>query len=205
VGRNKLVSDERLLEIAREAFVERGMSASTKDIAKRAGVSEALLFQRYATKADLFVAAMVPPVFDLKTYLPEKFSRHSGERVVRDLFHALLGYFRAAAPVLVQLTASHEFEFEKFAEAHPENSFITLRWSLVDFLAELKAAGEMDADPRWAALAIITATHGIAYFELMGAHGGRFNSEMVEATIHTLWNGFRPARRRTKKRVANSA
>ncbi|HEY3835379.1 MAG TPA: helix-turn-helix domain-containing protein, partial [Bryobacteraceae bacterium] len=65
MGRNKTVSDEDLLGIARETFVEKGFAASTREIARRAGVSEGVLFQRFATKEDLFFAAMIPPAADV--------------------------------------------------------------------------------------------------------------------------------------------
>ncbi|EKE96356.1 helix-turn-helix transcriptional regulator [Tolypothrix sp. LEGE 11397] len=34
------------------------MNASTRDIAKKAGISEAVIYQRFGTKEDLFFAAM---------------------------------------------------------------------------------------------------------------------------------------------------
>lgn len=192
MGRKRLVSDEQLLEAARAAFVERGLAASTKEIARRAGVSEAVLFQRYETKAELFFAAMVPPNFDIRACAPSPSSDESGRRIIRDLFFGLLDYFRVAAPVVTQLLANHAFEFEKFAEQHPENTLVTLRWSLVGFLEELRRAQKVDADPRWAALALFTMAHSLAVFERLGAHGGRFSEAMIEATIETLWDGFKP-------------
>jgi AcrR family transcriptional regulator len=191
VGRKKLVSDEQILESARAAFVERGAGASTREIARRAGVSEAVLFQRYATKADLFVASMVPPPFDFQTALPDPAtSPLPGEALVRDVFLALLEYFRAAGPVLIQMQATQGFDFERFAREHPENPFLSLRWRLVRFLAALSDAKKLGEDPRWAALALFTAAHGIAMFELMGAHEGRFPEDVIEGTVGALWRGW---------------
>ena len=202
MGRKKLVSDERLLETARKVFVELGLTASTREIARRAGVSEAVLFQRYETKADLFLAAMVPPVFDLKACLSKPVSRLSGERVLRDLTFGLLDYFRTAAPVTVQLLANQDFQFEKFARAHPDNPLAALRWSLVDFLSALKTAGKLGADPAPAALALFTATHSLALFERFGAHEGRLPDQMLEALVAALWRGFRPAPKRARSKGA---
>jgi hypothetical protein len=61
MGRHKLSEDDVLLAVAREAFVERRIVASSRDIARRAGISEAVVYQRHPTKAHLFFAAMVPP------------------------------------------------------------------------------------------------------------------------------------------------
>ena len=192
MGRKKLISNEQLLEVAREAFVEKGLKASTREIARRAGVSEAVVFQRYATKADLFLAAMVPPTFDLKRYLPEPGSDEPGDRVLRDLTFGLLDYFRTAAPVVVQLLANQDFEFEKFAAAHPENPLASLRWSLMEFLARLRVAGKLGPDPAPVALTLFMIAHSLALFERFGAHGGRFSDDMVEATVMAVWRGFRP-------------
>ena len=191
MGRKKLVSDEELLAAAREVFTTQGLTASTRMVAQRAGTSEAVLFQRYATKADLFFAAMSPPAFDLNTAAPEPGPEEPAEQVVRSLFLALLEYFRAASPVFVQLLANHDFEFERFAAAHPNNSLATLRWAVTQRLAKLAAAKKIGGHPAYAALALFAAAQGLAVFERLGAHGGRFEEAMVEGTRVTLWSGLR--------------
>jgi AcrR family transcriptional regulator len=55
VARKKSIPDKDILTAAREVFVVQGFAASTRAIAKHAGVSEGLLFQRYPTKAELFL------------------------------------------------------------------------------------------------------------------------------------------------------
>jgi AcrR family transcriptional regulator len=193
MGRKKVVSDERLLEAAREAFTAEGLTASTRLIARRAGVSESVLFQRYETKADLFLAAMAPPPFDLNTAAPDAGPEAPGEQVVRSLFLALLEYFRAASPVFVQLLATHDFQFERFSHAHPNNSLATLRWAVTHRLATLAAAKKIGTDPAYAALTLFAAAQGLAVFERLGAHGGRFEERMVEGTWSAMWTGLRPA------------
>jgi AcrR family transcriptional regulator len=47
---------ERIVAAAMEVFAERGLDASTADIAARAGVGEATLFRRFPTKDDLVTA-----------------------------------------------------------------------------------------------------------------------------------------------------
>ena len=54
--RPRLIDDATLLAAAREVFVEKGVGATTREVARYAGVSEGVIFQRYATKADLFFA-----------------------------------------------------------------------------------------------------------------------------------------------------
>lgn len=49
---------ERLIAAAAEVFAERGLDASTFEIAARAGVSEATLFRRFPQKDDLKIAIL---------------------------------------------------------------------------------------------------------------------------------------------------
>jgi AcrR family transcriptional regulator len=55
----KVIDIERLFEAAIAAFAEHGYSgATTKEIARRAGVNEVTLFRRYGTKAELITEAL---------------------------------------------------------------------------------------------------------------------------------------------------
>src|SRR6188768_1798334 len=57
-GRPPSIDSERLLAVAREVFLERGIRATTLEVAERAGVSEGVLFHRFKSKEGLFSAAM---------------------------------------------------------------------------------------------------------------------------------------------------
>ncbi|HSC86852.1 MAG TPA: helix-turn-helix domain-containing protein [Polyangiaceae bacterium] len=57
-GRPPSISSEKLLNFAREVFLERGIQATTLEVAERAGVSEGTLFHRFGTKDALFRQAM---------------------------------------------------------------------------------------------------------------------------------------------------
>ena len=58
MARRTSITDEQILEAARECFEELGLSATTAQIAKRAGVSEGSIFRRFPTKVTLFHSAM---------------------------------------------------------------------------------------------------------------------------------------------------
>ncbi len=57
-GRPPTIDTEKLLKVAREVFFERGIRATTAEVAERAGVSEGTIFHRFKTKEDLFRQAM---------------------------------------------------------------------------------------------------------------------------------------------------
>ena len=63
--RKKTISDETILQSCRATFLESGIGVSTRRLAQEAGVSEAVLFQRFTTKDELFFTAMRLPAPDL--------------------------------------------------------------------------------------------------------------------------------------------
>ena len=72
MGRQKTITDEEVLRVARALFREQGHTATTREIAHVAGVSEAVLYQRFGSKDQLFFAAMHPRGPDLEQLLGPK-------------------------------------------------------------------------------------------------------------------------------------
>lgn len=58
MARPRKYDDELILKAAATVFLEQGASAGTAMIARRAGVSEGILFKRFKTKEALFEAAL---------------------------------------------------------------------------------------------------------------------------------------------------
>jgi AcrR family transcriptional regulator len=191
MGRRKTISDEALLARAREVFVEHGFAGTTKEIARRAGVSEALLFQRHATKADLFFAAMALPAVDLQVLFEA--SDASPREHIASIAAAMIDYFRDSMPVLLPLLSHPGFEFESFARRHPDSPLTALRRGLVAFFVRERDAGRLGSiDPAAAALLVFALAESTAFFEQMGAHGGRMPDAILERAIDALWRGLAP-------------
>lgn len=57
-GRPPRISTEALLDVARDVFLELGIRATTMEVARRAGVSEGVIFHRFKSKDALFREAM---------------------------------------------------------------------------------------------------------------------------------------------------
>jgi AcrR family transcriptional regulator len=194
MGRNKSISDDDLLAAARRVFVEHGYAASTREIARRAGVSEGLIFQRFKTKEDLFFAAMIPPSADLNRLLHHP--RSKGCALLEKIAFSMIDYFRDTLPVLLPLMSHPAFRFEEFARRHPESPMLLLRRQLVEFLVRERSAGRLGAvEPGAAALLIWSMAHSIPFFERLGAHGGQFDPKLVRAMVRALWDGFDPDNR----------
>lgn len=71
-GRPPVISDEQILEKARDVFLEHGIRATTAEVALRARISEGTIFHRFKSKDALFRAAM-------------RFDPEQGPRVVEEL------------------------------------------------------------------------------------------------------------------------
>ncbi len=191
MGRKKITSDGELLDAARRVFVEQGFGASTKEIARQAGVSEGVIFQRFATKEDLFFAAMIPPSVDLDRLLNH--SRCTGRALLEKLTFAMIDYFRETLPVLLPLMSHPAFRFEEFAKRHPDSPMLLLRRQLVEFFVRERQAGRIGpVDPGAAALLVWSTAHAIPFFERLGAHGGQFEAGIVRSMVRCLWDGLAP-------------
>lgn len=194
MARAKTISDADLLEVARAVFVKDGIAASSKEIARRAGVSEGVLFQRFLTKEELFFAAMTPPPLDLKRIFehPEV----QGQALFEKMTFAMVEYFRALMPVLIPLMSHPSFRFEDFARRQPDSPIVVLRRQLVAFMIREKYAGRIgDVDPGAAALSIWASAHFVAFFEHLGAHVGQIPEALIRASVQCLWSGMKPQER----------
>lgn len=58
MARPTTIDDDKVLQTARRLFLKHGYQASTKQMARETGISEASLFKHFGTKTALFLAAM---------------------------------------------------------------------------------------------------------------------------------------------------
>lgn len=192
MGRRKTVSDADLLAAARETFVKLGSAASTREIARRAGVSESVLFQRFTSKAELFFAAMVPPAVDVEAVLAAPRDTGPRERL-EEIAIRLMAYFRTLVAVLLPAATHPSFDFENFAHRHPDNPLHRLRAGLTRHFEEERDRGAIVTEnPGAAALTLFAALHSLAFFERLGAHGGNFGEAAVRGVVDCLWAGLGP-------------
>lgn len=103
-GRPRSIDDEQLLAVAREVFLERGIRATTLEVAVRAGVSEGALFHRFKTKEGLFRAAMQLPADEVPQLLLNAVERLQGRELreaLLQLAEALLEIGKVAVPLMM--------------------------------------------------------------------------------------------------------
>jgi AcrR family transcriptional regulator len=107
-GRPVTLSDADLLDVAKKVFLERGLDATTAEIAQRARISESVIFHRYKTKEALFSA-----VFERQMSMPPAMARlpalvGTGD-IAEHLFDAGMGMcdiMQAMMPLLMMALSS---------------------------------------------------------------------------------------------------
>lgn len=99
--RPRLITDERIVEAAREVFLEQGFSATTAEIARRAGISEGTLFKRFASKEDIFEE--VVGLRDYAAWREELAALVGVGDVRRNLERAALHFIETAGRILPNL------------------------------------------------------------------------------------------------------
>lgn len=104
-GSPRLPAAERRREIvvaARRVFLAAGMTgARTRDIADQAGVNEALIYQHFSSKQELFEAAVVDPLRDVVEAI-----RVSGEHALPDFSSTGIRQYELTRTFMEQLVST---------------------------------------------------------------------------------------------------
>ncbi|MBW4621489.1 MAG: TetR/AcrR family transcriptional regulator [Cyanosarcina radialis HA8281-LM2] len=190
--RNKTIADEEILAVARSLFLQQGASASTRDIAKQAGISEAVIYQRFGTKEDFFFASMKLP----EPQLDSIFAFQPGkESVVSNLQFAsrgILDYFREAMPIFLTLISHPAFEMPTFLTQHRLPA-ARLSERLIDYLMAEAELGRVREDKvAVAASVLLSHLHQMALSECIGASAIPPIDGAIAEAIALLWAGLQP-------------
>ncbi len=193
MARHRTIRDDQLLKHAREVFLEGGAFGSTKEIARRAGVSEATLFKRYPTKAALFLAAMVPEQMDIEAVI-QSFAKETDPRpVLTQIGHKMLAYFRGVIPIVMHLITNPSISMADVNAHFKGKPVVELSEALAAHMRDATSRGLIKADnPMAAAGLFVAAMHSLAAFELMEIHGGKKMDDLVKPFAEVLWSGIAP-------------
>jgi AcrR family transcriptional regulator len=176
-------------------FLEKGAQGSTKEIAKSAGISEAVLFQRFPTKATLFLAAMVPPQVDANAIVQSGAKYPDPQDALCAMCDSMLVYFRSMMPIVLHLLTHPSITMEDIMSHFEKSASASLPRALSKYLISLQSAGKVHVnDPDSAASLLISSIHSVAIFEMLGAHGGHFPEAGVRALVAAFWHGLAPRR-----------
>jgi len=164
-----VISTERLLDVARQVFLELGIRATSSEVAARAGIAEGTIFHRFKSKEELFRAAMnFDP--DAALALVEQLPAWAGAGHLRQtLVEFAAGFIelgRVAMPVMMKSWANPE---SLCAERSTERSsrYQRVLGALSAFFAiEMNAGRLRRADPEVMSRMLIGSLHHFCMTEL---------------------------------------
>jgi hypothetical protein len=144
-------------------------------------------------KADLFFAAMLPPPLSVEQLLGNGAGDADVLSRLENIALGMLDYHRELVSILVPLMSHPSFDFERFAQRHPESPLARLRLGLVEYLEAQQGLGRVaPGNVGVAALVLVATVHGLALFEKLGVHRGKFEEGVVRATVRSIWWGLAP-------------
>jgi AcrR family transcriptional regulator len=208
------ICDEQLLAAARQLFLEKGIRATSAEVAERAGVSEGSIFKRFPSKERLFHAAMRVDV-DATVGGAERLVERVGQGDVRvhlfELGRDLHQMFRLMLPIMMMRWSNPDDELADMPceDAPP----LRLLGGLVAYLRGEIAEGRVaDVDVEALARAFIGAIQNRVFFEVVlraRPESPRTSEAFVTALVDVLWAGCAPpsgkaARRPPSARSATS-
>ena len=197
MARPRTITDEQIVEAAREVFLEQGFAATTAEIARRAGISDGTLFKRYASKEDLFEAAV--GLHDYAHWRAALLKRLGHGEVRLNLEQAFMEFLGEAAAIIPNLmtvlSRGHDPEHNRILErlGNPvrQDAEVLARY----LRAELALGRVRPLDAEVTALTILGALTTYVHQEhMMGQTGrepvdaGRF----VRGLLDLLWPGLAP-------------
>ena len=192
MGRRKTISDDDVLAVARTVFRARGHSASTREVAEAAGISEAILYQRFGSKDDLFFAAMRPIGPDVAELLgpdeppadPRDYLRAAVARIGR--------HFAEVIPLALHVMMHPSFDRAAFARNHPRGHD-GLRDGLTRRLTSMAKGGLVAVEsPSMTARLLIGIAHDWALSAAMSDGVTPAKTRELKEMVDVVWAGLRP-------------
>ena len=168
MARPQSITDEEILEAAREVFLEQGPQVPTSEIAARAGISEGTIYRRFETKEELFEAAMgiaEPDWFETIRQLEDSEDLEDALVTIAD---EIVDFFFDLVPKMTMMMSSgtdHAGLFKGKPEAPPIRAIKVLSGF---FAAQQKAGRVGDCDPEIVARMFLGTLFHFVFTEYAG-------------------------------------
>jgi AcrR family transcriptional regulator len=191
MGRHKTISDHDVLCVAREVFRKEGHTATTRDIAEAAGVSEAVLYQRFQSKDDLFFAAMQPRGPDIEELLGQKDPPDDAHTYLRATVVRIGKYFADVIPLALRVMTHPSFDPASLVRAQPTAAAV-IRDGLADRLTSL-ALRKQIVTPSAAVTArlLVSLAHDWALGRVLSPAGPPLRDRELKDLVDVVWEGLR--------------
>jgi AcrR family transcriptional regulator len=190
-GRPPVISTERLLEVAREVFLELGIRATTSEVANRAGIAEGTIFHRFKSKEELFRAAMnfdPDAALAVVEALPSRAGTGDLRRTLVEFAQRFIDLGRIAMPVLMMSWSNPESQLCAERTHERSSRYRRVLGALSGFFAAEIAAGRMrHGEPEVLARMLIGSLHHFCMSELfLGTPGSFTHHQFAEHVVDVL-------------------
>ena len=206
MARPPSIKDEAIVSAARELFLERGIRATTAEVAERAGISEGSIFNRFRGKVELFEAAMrqkldEPP---WACRLDARVGRGSIDAELVELGLEIVDFFRVVMPLMMMswsnpapgaLDARFVGEGTDAPEPGEAPPLEPLARLAAYFEAEMRLGRVRRADPEVLARTFLGGLHSYVFFDVLlrlRSESSLTADAFVKAHVHLLSHGIAP-------------
>ncbi|HEV3082528.1 MAG TPA: helix-turn-helix domain-containing protein [Gemmataceae bacterium] len=192
MGRHKTISDDAVLLTARDLFRAQGHTVTTREIAEAAGISEAILYQRFGSKDELFFAAMHATGPDIDELLGPRDPPGEAQLYLRAIVVRMGKYFAGVIPLALRVMTHPSFDPAALARMQPRGP-AGLQEGLAERLASLARRKQIALPaPAVTARLLVSLAHDWALGRVL-SHGTRMRGAgELRKMVGVLWNGIRP-------------
>jgi AcrR family transcriptional regulator len=191
MSRPKTISDDEVLRIACDLFREHGHTVSTREIAHAAGISEAVLYQRFGSKDGLFFAAMHARGPDIEQLLGPEDPADDARKYLYSVLGRLGEYFLEVIPLALRVMTHPSFDPASLSRTTPGGP-AELRIALAKRLASLVRRERLRvSDEVVLARLLLSLAHDWA-LQVAVAHGAIApDDRRLKDYVDVLWEGLR--------------
>lgn len=186
-----------MLAVARTVFRAHGHTATTRQIADAAGISEAVLYRRFGSKDDLFFAAMRPSGPDLEQLLGPAEPPPDARLYLGAVAERICAYFAEVLPQALHVMTHPAFDPQALARAQPRAASI-LRAGLALRLRcfARRRVIERSAVPTAARL-LVSLAHDVALGGVLAQTNTKQRARVLRQMVDLIWNGLATERTRS--------
>lgn len=200
MARPSTITTQQILDAAREVFLESGMRATTAQVARRARVAEGSIFNRFATKQELFLAALQPSIQDppFLRALAGRAGRGDVRENMVELGTELMAFLRRMMPLLMLSWSHSRGDLPPHLSSPDPPPVRALREAAAYFAAEMKLKRLRRQDPEVLARALFGGVQNYVFHELIrkGRRHRQSPQAFIRDLVSLLWAGAAPARRK---------
>lgn len=194
MARTPRITNQQILDAARDIFLQQGFGASTLEIAERAGISEASIFKRFSTKEELFFASMgIPEKSPWVQKLDVLVGTGDLKQNLIQLCLQILELNRQVVPRLMMLRSRGNAipEMINKLNSRPSRDLKTF----TNFLArEIEQGRLRPSDPQTVAMILLGSLMNYVFLEQMHPAGDipRDETIFIQHLVEIVWQGIAP-------------